>query len=163
MVVVETGRIRGLVAYEGHSTLRFVGHPNVQKVYSIDSDKKTEELTKIAMADTKWFHAAFGQMPSFGKIVFITADSITGLQSVRAVQPFKTVDLLFLDTANDPALIMKEFEMAEPLLKDKAVIIIDDVYNGGVKGDMLIPHLQQQNQRIDAWRDFAIIEYERKA
>jgi len=71
---------------------------------------------------------------------FIISDSISFLESFK-----EEIHLLYLDSADDPNLMYKEFCIAEPKLKRGALVLLDDVGPDFIrgKGTILGPYLMQ--------------------
>lgn len=62
----------------------------------------------------------------------------------------ETFDVIFLDSDNDPVLVMDEYFLARRLLTPHGLIIADDVDQGPDdvrKGDRLIPYLTERGQK----------------
>jgi hypothetical protein len=73
------------------------------------------------------------------------------LSKLRLVRP--RIDLLYLDSADDPDHILKEFKAARSRLRSWTMVVIDDceAYDIGPmgKGSLLIPFLQGRLWQVD--------------
>ena len=156
LVLAETGRIRSLVGGEGFSTIVFANGKNVYKFYSIDANTTTGIMARSLIPPQLW------DKPQDPKVTFIDMEAIAGIAKLKEMLPVNSIDIFLFDSANNAAQTMNEFVAAEPLLKNDSIIIIDDVYNGGVKGDTLVPFLKNAGHQMDKWKDYAVIHYQRR-
>lgn len=147
LVVVETGTLRDASPQarfgDGWSTYhlaRYLADRGVQgsRLYSIDIDPRCVETSKRAVPPElhPW-------------VTWICADSRETLKTLSE----ERIDLLYLDSSDDPALIAQEFETALPKLAAHSIVVIDDTgeYSAGPegKGSLLIPKLKLQSWRIE--------------
>ena len=131
--IVETGTIRhhAWAKSDGHSTIRFANYVRAcgGSLRSIDFDKHAVALSKSLVGDV-----------GNSDIEVIDANSGDWLSETAS-----EISVLYLDSANDAALILEEAKAASANLTDDALILIDDTDTGqqdGVeKGDLAIPWL----------------------
>lgn len=146
-VAVETGRIRSKRQNEGHSTRWLAESKNVDILYSIDHNPMTQ-LVCQEIIDKEYLD----------KIRFVNADSEQALRTIESILADKLINFLFLDSANDPVITVREFLAIRPALTSNCIIVIDDVYSEfGFKGELLIPKLQEYGYDIESREPYAII------
>lgn len=118
--IVETGTLRTLDNWEGdgQSTILFDNWTAWQKggrVVSIDLDGEA---------------CALARRLTSSRVAVFHGGSVQNLEDVAALGD--PVDLLYLDSGNDPALILSEFEAALPALRPGSIVLVDDSPIGGV-------------------------------
>jgi predicted O-methyltransferase YrrM len=142
--IVETGTIRKVRDYgAGYSTYLFGQFVKRYggKVTTIDIDPGHINVCKRVTAE---FAAS---------IEYIVDDSLHALSLLR-----EPIDLLYLDSLDTPVRgdatnaqlhNLKEFKLAEPLLHEKSIVLIDDnnFANGG-KSRMTKRYLQEKGWRV---------------
>lgn len=141
LTIVETGTIRihgdvGLMG-DGHSTLKFADYCSKfgGKLYSVDIDPEAVVLSS-RMVSRKY--------PDV-EVNVVESDSVAFLESFD--QP---IDVLYLDSANDANLILKEAKAALCHLHTESIVLIDDCFCEELKksydiekGDLVIPFLEE--------------------
>jgi hypothetical protein len=138
--IVETGTIRQQEDWSaGYSTYLFAawldGHGR-GKLVSIDHSKEACQLAKTELAAAGWQ----------ADCTIIEAESATYLRQQR-----NPIDLLFLDSSDDPQQAMRELSAAENLLGHQAMVLIDDTawdreWKG--KGALVVPYLLERGWSI---------------
>lgn len=136
MVIVETGTIRRIeLQYEqgdGHSTLYIAQWMRDNEVegefYSIDLEtlQAKKYLTELGLIDY---------------VEIITGDSAESLVTFKDIITFA-----YLDSANDPDLILREFKTVWPKIVPGGCVMVDDCNIESAelnKGDLLIPYLAE--------------------
>lgn len=150
LVVVETGTLRddspdardgdGWSTYLLAECLADHGDP-ASRLYSIDINAGFIDISKRTVASElhRW-------------ISWICGDAVGALRTL----PVCTIDLLYLDSSDDPREILAEFEEALPKLAPHSIVIVDDTgpYHAGPlgKGTLVIPKAEEQGwkaERID--------------
>jgi predicted O-methyltransferase YrrM/glycosyltransferase involved in cell wall biosynthesis len=147
ITVVETGTLRdpspqarlgdGWSTYHIARLLADRGSPG-SRLFSIEIDPQNVEISRRTVPPElhPW-------------VTWICDDSRRALKVLEA----ERIDLLYLDSSDDPALIQQEFETALPKLAPHGLAVIDDTgdYRAGPqgKGSLLIPELQRRGWRIE--------------
>jgi hypothetical protein len=150
LVVVETGTLRddspGARDGDGWSTyilaecLADRGDP-ASRLYSIDINPEFIDISKRTVAPDlhRWVN-------------WICGDAVQALRSL----PVRTIDLLYLDSSDDPREILAEFEEVQAKLGPQSIVVVDDTgpYHAGPlgKGTLVIPKAEEQGwkaERID--------------
>ncbi|WP_167543334.1 O-methyltransferase [Streptomyces violaceusniger] len=143
--VLEVGTIRetaeGARPADGWSTLFFAEHvaEHGGRVVGVDLDVSAARLVlqRHGVAE---------------KVELVTGSSLEVLP--RLVDEGASFDVIFLDSDNDPDLVMSEYEFALKLIRPGGLILADDVDQDDVwvrKGLKLIPYLKDSGVafRID--------------
>jgi glycosyltransferase involved in cell wall biosynthesis len=82
-------------------------------------------------------------------VTWITSDSCAAIERLQC----DVIDLLYLDSSDDPRLILSEFEVARPKLRRHSIVVVDDTgpYHVGPegKGSMVIPALRRQGWKVE--------------
>lgn len=137
---LETGSIRGdEPRYEkgdGWSTVAFARH----------AAEHGGSFTSVDI-DTSTAHKVLEREGLREAVDLREGDSRTVLPQVAEEygQAKRTLDVVLLDSDNDPELIMGEFLDLRPLLRKGTVILVDDVEpesTGVVKGHLILPYLR---------------------
>ncbi len=140
LVIVETGTIREDVPPpypDGHSARMFgkfvADHGGA--FYSIDNDIEAVNVCRRIMER---------EYPDNDNINIVHSDSVEFLEKFGW-----PIDVLYLDSANDAKLILKEAKTAIGNLHRNSVILIDDVVAlnpemGLRKGELVTPYLEKQ-------------------
>ena len=133
-VIVETGTIRNERNADGHSTIKFANYviKNGGHFSSVDNNLEAVELSRKLAALSS-------------QVNIIHSDSLTFLSDFK-----QKIDVLYLDSANDKHLILKEAKMAMSKLKKDSIIMIDDAGKdaNAEKGDLVIPWLKENGWEI---------------
>jgi len=146
-IAVESGRIRSKRIGEGYSTKWLAESDNIEILYSIDHNPMTQLVCQEIVAEK-----------DLEKVRFLNADSEQALRTLEGILASKVIGFLFLDSANDPLITVREFLAIRPALTKDCVIVVDDVYSEfGFKGELLIPKLQEYGYNIEAREPYAII------
>lgn len=118
VTIVETGCVRRADNWQGdgQSTIlfdRYVSRHPGSLVWSVDADPVA---------------TAFCAHMVSGRVALHTADGATFLAALAGPgsEIRRPVDLLYLDSADDPAVILAELEAALPLLSPASLIVVDD-------------------------------------
>ncbi len=142
--IVETGTIRKIKDYgAGYSTYIF-GHFVKRyggKITTIDIDPKNMRVCKRVTAEfADW-------------IEYVVDNSLHALSLLH-----EPIDLLYLDSFDTPIRRdaseaqlhnLKEFKLAEPLLHEKSIVLIDDNnFTNGGKSRMTKQYLHEQGWRV---------------
>lgn len=140
LVIVETGTIRNTapeyITGDGHST--HIIAKNIQvppdTFYSIDLDIAVAEryLQSLNLSD---------------KVNLIKSDSVQYLHSFN-----KPIHLAYLDSANDPVVVLNEFKAVESKIVKRGYVIIDDCVPGSLellKGNQAIPYAKSKGYKIN--------------
>lgn len=148
-IAIEAGRIRSKRIGEGYSTKWLAECDNIETLYSIDHNPMTRFVCE-EIIDKEFLK----------KVRFVDADSEQALRTIGGILADKVIGFLFLDSANDPLITVREFLAIWPALKKDCVIVVDDVYpKFGFKGELLIPKLEKYGYRIEKREPYAIIWY----
>lgn len=144
IICVETGRLRNpdWKNSDGDSTNFITKFRVVKKLYSIDND--SENYTGEISSET--YCRKYLNKKQLTKIIFLNGDSRKVLKDIPANEK---VDLLYLDSANDPLLINDEYELAKIYLNETSIIMVDDIAPPGRKGDYLLPKLVDEGFEIE--------------
>jgi hypothetical protein len=135
LIMLETGRIRNpnWKNSDGDSTNYLSLLASISVIYSVDNDSEnfsgfdsSEEYCKKTLSEEQ-----------LEKIVFMNGHSVELISTL--VDNF--LDVVLLDSANDPELIFREFVAVLPKMKFDSLVIIDDVTSPGVKGDKVLNFL----------------------
>src|SRR5262245_34915857 len=134
--VVETGSIRNDDISrrddDGWSTLWFAQQENVS-LHSIDLDVSAAGRVLERNGGPRG-------------VTLVQGHSILGLATLIGSFGAGSFDVAFLDSSNDPELILHEFLTALVLVRNGGMILIDDVaietkpYTGGTQGSSVIEH-----------------------
>jgi hypothetical protein len=146
LILVETGTLRDPLPQarfgDGWSTLclaQFLaerGTPG-SRLYTIDVDSHCVEISRRVVPPSlhDW-------------VVWICDDSLPALKRLDVGR----IDLLYLDSSDDPAHILAEFNEVKSKLPPHALVVVDDTgfYSAGPegKGTFLIPELRRFGWRI---------------
>lgn len=137
--VLEIGRIRATdTAHErgdGWSTLRFARNDLVDVLYSVDNNPATLDACAT-------FHELSRKM-----VVYAS--------SVKELGYLAPIDLLYLDAEEDAEATVGHFRSMEAYLAKDAIVLMDDVYDG-VKGDLIVPLLEEEGWTIERLGPMAI-------
>ncbi|HLY09072.1 MAG TPA: class I SAM-dependent methyltransferase, partial [Planctomycetota bacterium] len=147
LVVVETGTLRdpspearlgdGWSTYTIAQTLADRGVPG-SKLYSIDISPECIDISKRTVAPElhPW-------------VSWICGDAAETLRTL----PTSRIDLLYLDSSDDPAQILSEFRSAQEKLAPHSVIVIDDTGSRQAghegKGSLAIPEARSLGWRVE--------------
>ena len=136
-IIVETGTGRGPEMF-GTVYLGDIAKRSGGRLVTVDLDPQVTAYAKReAPADLH------------GAIEFVTMDSRAYFASLPSP---KGIELLFLDSAYDAALILSEAEAAMHHLADECAVVIDDCERGKAgergKGTLAIPYLQSLGFRV---------------
>jgi hypothetical protein len=138
LVILETGRIRNPKwnLSDGNSTYFFSSLRNVKQIISIDNDSENHS----GYSSSEEYCKSYLNTNQLKKVKFLNGDSRILIKKL----PHDTVvDILLLDSANEPELILAELKSGiQYLTRRPALVIIDDVSNGGKKGELAIPYLE---------------------
>jgi|688.fasta_scaffold18544_4 hypothetical protein len=135
LILLETGRIRNpsWKDSDGDSTNYFSRLDNISIIYSIDNDSEnfsgfesSEEYCKKTLSQEQ-----------LSKIIFVNGHSVEKINELHD----NFFDVVLLDSANDSQLIYEEFVSVISKIKEKSLIIIDDVTSPGFKGDKVLNFL----------------------
>jgi hypothetical protein len=138
MIFLETGRIRNprWKTSDGDSTNYFTAIPEIAKLYSIDNDSEnfsgfstSEEYCKSTLS-----------VEQLNKIVFINGHSVDIIKEID-----EKFDGVLLDSADDAQLIYDELIAVIPKLKNRALVIVDDVTSPAKKGLMVREFLEKHD------------------
>lgn len=138
LVILETGRIRSPKwnLSDGNSTYFLSSLRNVNQIISIDNDSENHS----GHSTSEQYCKSYLNLNQLKKIKFLNGDSRIVLKNLP---PDTVVDILLLDSANDSELILTELKAGlKHLTRRPALVIIDDVSNGGKKGELAIPYLE---------------------
>ena len=134
-VIVETGTIRSEGAGDGHSTLRFAKYvtKNGGKFFSVDNNPEAVRISKKVCGYKI-------PLSLSSDVNIIHDDSLNFLSNFK-----QKIDVLYLDSANDKHLILKEAKIAISKLKKDSIIMIDDAGKDAQaeKGDLVMPWLEE--------------------
>ena len=140
-VIVETGTIRNERNADGHSTIKFANYviKNGGHFSSVDNNLEAVKLSRKVCN----YKAPLTALSS--QVNIIHSDSLTFLSDFK-----QKIDVLYLDSANDKHLILKEAKMAMSKLKKDSIIMIDDAGKdaNAEKGDLVIPWLKENGWEI---------------
>ncbi|HOX07936.1 MAG TPA: glycosyltransferase [Planctomycetota bacterium] len=147
ITIVETGTIRDASPAarrgDGWSTLHLARLLSIRnhlggQLYSIDINPDYIETSK-KIVDPElhpW-------------VTWICSDSRKAIKELSV----EAIDLLYLDSADDPKLILEEFEAAESKLSARAVVVVDDTGQSRIgpmgKGSLLLPELELRGWRVE--------------
>ena len=138
--IVETGSIRGegdeYQANDGWSTLLFAEQIRNDGGRFVSVDLDTAAAGRVLTAHGVREH-----------VELIEGHSIDVL--ARMLHGGQRLDVAFLDSDNDAALILHEYLIAHLMVRSPGLILVDDVdleSTGVVKGHALIPWLDRQGQ-----------------
>lgn len=143
LIILETGRSRNpdWRGSDGNSTYFFSGLKRIIQMYSVDND--SENYSNYSSSEE--YCRKYLKAKQLRKITFINGDSAMEIPKLPVET---TIDIAFLDSANNPELILKEYIAIAPFLnKNEALVIVDDVSNEGKKGDLLIPYLKKNGYK----------------
>lgn len=140
LVILETGTIRNTepqyVTGDGHST-----HIICNWVKKNGGNFRSADLD-ISVAKT--------YLTKLGLIEYVT---LVQSDSVKFLKDFSgKADLVYLDTANDASLILREFQAIEGKMQPWGVVIIDDCVPGStelMKGNKVIPYAKKKGYRVE--------------
>ncbi len=108
------------------------------RVYSIDLDPKGIEISRRTVPE-----------PLRGSVTWVCDESRKALASLEE----ERIDLLYLDSGDDPRLILEEFETALPKLAPHGIVVVDDTgsYSAGLegKGTLLLPEAVRRGWRLE--------------
>lgn len=136
-ICVETGMVFQYeqTALQHHTTnnlTKFVCEPKDGILYGLDIDPQMEIISKI-LRDTQ-------VDVKFLKV--FKCDSVVGIKKV--IKLVNQIDVLCLDSNEDPDHTMAEFETAFPKLAKKHFILVDDIHNpNSNKYKKIVVHLKQ--------------------
>lgn len=146
VVVVETGTLRDPSPEarlgDGWSTFTLAqllsdrGHPG-SRLYSIDISPENIEVSRRTVPASlhRW-------------VSWVPGDARQALATLEA----ETIDLLYLDSSDDPAEILAEFQAALPKFRPGSVVIVDDTgpYHAGPdgKGTLLLPFAERNGWKV---------------
>lgn len=147
VVLVETGTLRDASEEarlgDGWSTVALAeglaerGDPG-SRLYSIDLNPDFIEVSKRTVPS---------RLHPF--VTWICADAAQALREL----PEKTIDLLYLDSSDDPEEILAEFEEAESRLAPHSIVVVDDTgpYHAGPfgKGTRVIPEAEGRGWKVE--------------
>jgi hypothetical protein len=147
LVAVETGTLRdpspearlgdGWSTYAIAQCLSDRGD-KASRLYSIDLSPECIDISKRTVASElhPW-------------VSWICGDAVEALHTL----PVQTIDLLYLDSSDDPKQILAEFEAAQPKLAPHSIVVVDDTgpYHAGPdgKGTLIIPEAARRGWRVD--------------
>jgi hypothetical protein len=147
LVVVETGTLRdaSLEARQGDGWSTVVLAECLAKrndpgsrLYSIDINPEFIDVSKSAV-----------DLDLHPWVRWVCSDAVEAIRTL----PVKAIDLLYLDSSDDPREILAEFEEAEPKLAPHSIVVVDDTgpYHAGPfgKGTLLIPEAQKRGWKAD--------------
>jgi hypothetical protein len=147
VIAVETGTLRDPSPQarfgDGWSTLHLAKllserQEPLSRLYSIDIEPRYIENSRHAVPEA--LHAC---------VTWICDDSRKALSQLQVDR----IDLLYLDSSDDPELTFTEFMIALPKLARHSVVIVDDTgsYSAGPqgKGSKIIPELERRGWRIE--------------
>jgi len=142
LVAVETGTLRdpapearigdGWSTYAIAQCLAERGEAG-SKLYSIDIDPGCIDISKRTVSPElhPW-------------VSWICGDAVEAIRTL----PVPTIDLLYLDSSDDPKQILAEFEVAQTKLAPHSIVVVDDTgpYHAGPdgKGTLVIPEAMRQ-------------------
>src|SRR6185295_113261 len=142
LVAVETGTLRdpapearigdGWSTYAIAQCLAERGEAG-SKLYSIDIDPGCIDISKRTVSPElhPW-------------VSWICGDAVEAIRTL----PVPTIDLLYLDSSDDPKQILAEFEVAQTNLAPHSIVVVDDTgpYHAGPdgKGTLVIPEAMRQ-------------------
>lgn len=147
LVVVETGTLRdenrGARFSDGWSTVCLAeclaerGSPE-SRLYSIDINPDYLATSKRVVPE-----------PLHAWMKWVEGDAAKAIEEL----PEKKIDLLYLDSSDDPEQILAEFRAALPKLAAKAIVIVDDTgpYEAGPdgKGTRVLPEAEKLGWTIE--------------
>lgn len=154
--IIETGTIRHRdygYGLDGHSTLLWAWYVSTHggRLRSIDNDPKAVKVCREILNE-KGYEVAVGANADIGVIESDSVDWLTA--SLSGFLNFETIDLLYLDSANDADLILAELKAAEPHLGPSCLILIDDVneetHPEVQKGSKVLPYLKERGWKVVA-------------
>lgn len=140
---LETGSIRGdeprYEAGDGWSTVAFARHVQERGGSFISVDLDTSIADKVLTRE--------GLRES---VDLRQGDTRQVLPKVVAeyAEAGRHLDVVLLDSDNDPDLIMEEFLILRPLMREGTTLLVDDVEPGStgvVKGHLILPYLETGN------------------
>lgn len=137
--LLETGCIRntapGHRLADGWSTLIFAEHVKAHSGSTTSVDLDTAQAKAVLASECL-----------AAQVQFIEGHSVEILGALR--EQGKTYDIVLLDSANDPELTFKEYQIAADMVRRPNLVVVDDVKyysdSHGVKGDVLLPYLQSK-------------------
>jgi hypothetical protein len=147
IVAVETGTLRdsrpearigdGWSTFSIAQCLAESGGPG-SHLYSIDIDPKCIATSKATV--DKELHPW---------VTWICGDAV---EAIRTLQE-PTIDLLYLDSSDDPRQILAEFEVAQPKLAPHTIVVVDDTgpYHAGPdgKGTLVLPEAARRGWHVE--------------
>lgn len=133
-ICVETGTVYTFLKDQlWHNTtnniVKTICEPLNGRLYSIDLLDRTSvinELFSLQGLDTS-------------RVIHLVGDSIEQIQKLSV----DTIDLLCLDSGEDPDLLVEEFRAARPKLAKNHYVLVDDIHNpNSVKHKKIVPMLK---------------------
>jgi glycosyltransferase involved in cell wall biosynthesis len=147
LTIVETGTLRDSSprarVSDGWSTytlaqLLAARGPGSGRLYSIDFEPKCLEVSRKTVPEA--LHP---------RIRWMEGDAKSLLSSLEV----DSIDLLYLDSSDDPRQILSEFEAALPKLKKESIVVVDDTgaYHAGPegKGTLLLPEARRRGWQVE--------------
>jgi predicted O-methyltransferase YrrM len=143
VVVVETGSIRNVkpeyIVGDGHSTHLIAQwiKANGGNFFSIDLDTSVAKKYLTELNLINW-------------VQLIQMNSVNFLNKLK--QDGVKLNLAYLDSANDPDLILAEFKIVESMMTPEGIIIIDDCIPDHpelLKGNAAIPYAKSQGYKVN--------------
>ena len=134
-MVVEIGCARSMneAPTDGWSTVYLAQHESI--LWSVDIDEEALAIAKLLVKQHSQGHVIHNIVCSDGT-------------SFLSQWNYPDIDLLYLDSSNDPLDTLTQAKVALPHMAEKGLILIDDVQPIGAnwfgKGTMAIPFLVQQ-------------------
>lgn len=137
LYIVETGMIRNPnnLQGDGHSTLficDFVKHSKYEHWFtSIDLDTEP----------------CYNYLKSKGLLKYVYLVEKDSREGLKELSRYPYFDFVYLDTANNPELILEEFKIAEDKLHDDSIVMIDDATkkkDNLKKGDKVIEYCENK-------------------
>jgi hypothetical protein len=147
LVMVETGTLRDpspeARLNDGWSTVSLAeclaeGGAQGSRLFSIDNSPECIAVSRRIVPDAlhPW-------------VTWITDDACKAIRELEV----DSIDLLYLDSSDDPRQILSEFEAALPKLRRESVVVVDDTgpYHAGPdgKGTLVLPFARKKGWKIE--------------
>lgn len=132
--IIETGCIRDPKENTNSTLILSSVFKNKGNFWSIDINPKHIEMCKKACGGYNKY------------IKYMQGDSLNILKKLIYSGALDVVHLAYFDSLNDDEHIFREFKIVEGCLIKGSIVIVDDIMNGGKKGDKLRPYLEASNE-----------------
>jgi cephalosporin hydroxylase len=120
VLIVETGTVRSRGNWEGDG----------QSTILFDKWSAWHVGTRVISIDLDAEACALAREVTTSRVEVLEGNSVEWLKDMRIGHP--PIDLLYLDSGDDPALMLAEFNAAWPMLRPGSIVLADDSPRAGV-------------------------------